>query len=133
MMGVEPAGQRSERRHDDLRGRRDEAAARDMPSFELKTQLRMKMAGDFHASLVAHRLVAEDDPSNLNLVIDSSAAMISKAGIVVADDPGPIELCSERGQKVASVGGKPVTAELVVKAIAQAKEPLRSSALDLSG
>ena len=41
--------------------------------------------------LVAHRFVAKDDPAELDLVLDAAAAMVGEAGIVVADDPGPVE------------------------------------------
>ena len=91
MMGVEPAGQRAERRHDELGWRSDEAAARNVAAFQVEPELGMKVAGNFRARLAAHRFVAKDDAAGHDLFLDPSAAMVGEAGIVVADDPHPVE------------------------------------------
>ena len=91
MVRVEAAGQRAEGGHDQLGRRDDEAAARDLAAVEVQPELGMEMAGDFGPGLAAHRLVAEEIPAKLDLVRDAAAAMVGEAGVVVADDPGPVE------------------------------------------
>ena len=91
MMRVEPAGQRAERRHDDLARRLDEAAARDLAALEVQPELGMEMAGDFRPRVVADGFMAQDDSAELDLVLDPAAAMVGEARVVVADDPCPVE------------------------------------------
>ena len=73
-MGVEPAGQRSERGHDDLVRAADEAAAGDLPPFQVKPQLGMKVARYFRPRLTTYRLMAKDDSADLDFIGDSAAA-----------------------------------------------------------
>ena len=111
----------------------DEAAPRDASALEVKPQLGMDMARHFGPRVAAHRFVAEDDPGDLDLVGELAAAMIGEAGIVVADDPGPVEAARQIGQQCAGVGRQPIAAEAVVEAVAQAIEALRAGPLDRSG
>ena len=133
MMRVQAAGQRAEGRHDDLARRHDEAAARHLPAAQMNAQLGMEMAGDFRPRLVANGFVAEDDSAELDLVRDAAAAMVGEARIVVADDPGPVELRGEFGQQFARARRQPIAAEAVVEAVAEAIEARRAGALDLGG
>ena len=96
MVGVEPSGQRPEGGKDDLPIRDHEAAPRHPAALEVDPKLGMEMAGHLGPLLVLHGLVAEDDPAELDLVGDSAAAMVGEARVMVADDPGPIELRGER-------------------------------------
>ena len=59
--------------------------------------------------------------------------MIGKAGIVVAEDPGPVEPGGQRQQHRPRRFGQAVAAELVVKAVAEAVEPLDAGAIDHLG
>ena len=83
----------------------DEAAPRDVAALEVKPQLGMEMAGDFGPRLAAHGFVAKDDPGDLDLVRDPAAAMVGEAGIVVADDPRPVERA--RSARSAARGRRP--------------------------
>ena len=109
----------------------DEAAPRHLPAFEVHAQLGMEVAGNFRPRIAADRFVAKDDPAELDLLLDAAAAMVGKARIVIADDPRPVELRGQSGQKRARVRRQPVAAEAVVEAVAEAIEPLRAGALDL--
>src|SRR6185369_6489915 len=129
MVGVESAGQRAERRHDDLARRCDEATARDLSAAEVNPKLRVIMARDLRAGLAALRLVAEHDAPKLNLILDAPAAMVGKAGIVVADNPGPVEAGREGGQQGSCARIQPVAAKAVVEAVAETVEPRRTGAL----
>jgi hypothetical protein len=86
----------------------------------------MEVPRDFRPCLVAKGLVAQDDPAKLDLVLDPSTAMIGEAWIVIADDPGPVELVREIGQERAGLSRKPLAAERVVEAVAEAIEPRRA-------
>ena len=101
MVRVESAGQRAERRQDHLGLRDDEAAARDLPALEIEPELGMIVARHFRARIAADRFMAQDDPGDLDLLDQSAAAMIGKAGIVVAHDPSPIETLGQFRQQFA--------------------------------
>src|SRR5438309_5901649 len=133
MVRIEAAGQRPERRHDDLARRRDEAAARDLATAKMDPELGVEMAGDLGARLLAPRFVAEDDAAKLDLFGDAAAAMIGEARIVVADDPAPVEARGESRQQAAGAGIESVAAESVVETVAEAVKTRRAGALDLAG
>src|SRR5438552_18457500 len=97
----------------------------------MNPQFGVEMTGDFRARLVADRFVAQDDPGDLDFILNPSAAMVGEAGIVVADDPHPVELTSELRQQLACAGRQTVAAEGVVEAVAETVEPRRAGALDL--
>ena len=59
MVGVEPAGERTESGQDELGGGRDEAAARDLAASQMTPELGVEMAGDFWRAVAAHGFVAE--------------------------------------------------------------------------
>ena len=96
MVCVEAAGERAERRHDELGRRQHETAPRDAAAPQVHAQLGVEMAGDFGPRIVADGLVTEDDPAELDLVDEASATMIREARIMVADDPGPVEPAGQR-------------------------------------
>jgi hypothetical protein len=78
MMGIEPAGQRPERRHDQLGRREDEAAPGDMAALEVDPELGMEMARDFGRRIGRRGFMAKDDPGELGLLDDAAAAMIGE-------------------------------------------------------
>lgn len=131
MMCIEPAGQRAESRHDDLSSRRNEAPARNQAATQVNAQLGMKMPGDFRPRLLADCLVAKDDAGNLRLLFDPSTAIVGKTWIMIADDPGPIELQGESAQQLASAIRQAFAAKAIVEAVAKAIEPLCSCTFDL--
>src|SRR5258708_6122346 len=133
MMGVEAAGQRPERRHDYLRRRRNETAARDLAAAQVNPEFGMEVAGDFGPRLVAQRLVAKNEAAKLDLLGDAPSAMVGEARIVVADDPRPLEARRERRQQRARAGRQPVAPEAVVEAVAEAVEPACAGSLHLGG
>ena len=57
----------------------------------LNAKLGVEMAGISGAGSSADGLVAKDHPVDLGLLNDPAAAMVDEAGVVVADDPGPVE------------------------------------------
>ena len=133
MGGVEAAGQRAERGQDQLGLGNHETAPRHLAPFEVHPQLGVEMAGHFRARVAAHRFVAKDDPGNLQLVGQAAAAMVGEAGIVVADDPDPVELRrSFAVSKIARRGGQSVAAEAVVEAVAEAVDALGAGPLHLA-
>ena len=67
----------------------------------------MEMPGHLRPWLAAHGFVAEDDPADLDLVGETPAAMVGEAGVVVADDPDPVEPRREAGQQFARRGRQP--------------------------
>ena len=134
MMRVEAAGQRAERRHDDLVRRHDEAAPRDLPALEVEPQLGMEMAGDFGPRLAAHGFVAKDDPADLDFVLDSCRRNGRRS-----PDRGCRRSTSSRAVAVRSVSSARALAgsrsqpNAVMEAVAEAIEPLGAGALDLGG
>ena len=91
------------------------------------------MAGDFRPCIAAHDLVTKDDPGDLDLFLELAAAMVGEAGVVVADDPGPVEPAGELGQQCAGLIGQALAAESVVEAVAEAEQPPGAGALDFAG
>jgi hypothetical protein len=89
----------------------------------------MEVARNFRPALVAHRFVAKDDGAKLDLLLDSPAAMVGEPGIVVADDPRPVEPPGKVEKQFARIGGKPLASEAVVEAVAKAVDPPRAGAL----
>ena len=77
--------------------------------------------------------MAKDDPADLGLVRDAPSAMVGEAGVVVADNPDPVDLRCEAGQKLARAPRQPIAAEAVVEAVTEAIETRRAGALDLRG
>ncbi len=59
--------------------------------LQVQSKLGMEVTGHLRPRIAAHGLVAEDDPGDLDFVVEPAAAMIGEAGVVVADDPGPVE------------------------------------------
>ena len=47
--------------------------------------------------------MAQDDPADLHLVGEATAAMVGEAGIVVADDPGPVEAARQLDEQLARI------------------------------
>ena len=88
------------------------------------------MARDFRAGIAAHGFVAKHDSGDFDLVGKMPAAMVGKARVVVADDPGPVEAGGELGQKRPRVGRQPIAAEAVMEAVAEAIEGVRPGPLD---
>src|SRR5438309_164317 len=131
MMRVEAAGERAECRHDDLGGRSDETAARDVPSLEVQPELGMEVAGNFRPRLLADGFVAKDDAADLDLLLDAAAAMVGEAGIVIADDPCPVEIRRKGAQQIARSGRQPFAAEAVMKTVAETVQPLCPGPLNL--
>ena len=62
-------------------------------------------------------------PADVAFLFDPPAAMVDEAGVMVADDPDPVEPRGQRDEQVAGSGGQAVAAEPVVEAVAQAVEP----------
>ena len=81
----------------------------------MNPQLGMKVAGDFGTGLITFGLVTEHDAGNDRFVLQTSAAMVRKSRIVVADDPHPVEPRGQFLEQVSGVGGKAIAAEAVVK------------------
>jgi hypothetical protein len=90
------------------------------------------MAGHFRAWVGSVGFVAQDDPGDRDLVHKPAAAMIGKAGIVVADDPRPVEAGRQPFEQRPGVGREPLATEPVVEAVAEAVEPSRAGTLDLA-
>ena len=86
MMGVEPAGQRTERGHDHLRRGNDEAAPGYLAPAQMDAQLGMVMARDLWLGIVANRLVAKNDSAKFDLILQLTAAVVGETGVMVADD-----------------------------------------------
>ena len=82
----------------------------------------MIVTGHFRAGIVSNRLVAEDDPGDLDFLFELAAAIIGEAGVMIADDPGPVDARGQRLEQVARVRGKTVTAEAVMETVAKAEE-----------
>ena len=107
MMGVQPPGQRSERRKNDFRRRDHETAAGDLAAFQVDSQFRMIMARHFGTRVAALRLVPQDNSGEFYLILDPAAAMVGEARVVVADDPRPVEPACQFDQQFAGVPCKP--------------------------
>ena len=80
------------------------------------------MARHFGGGVVADGFVAEHDPADMDFLGEPPAAMVDEAGVVIADDPHPVDPRGHRGQQVARGGGQAVAAEAVVERVAQAIE-----------
>ena len=92
MRCVEPAGERAEGGQDQLGGRCDEAAARDAAAAQVaRRSLGWKWPDISGRGSSRTRFVAKDDPADFHLLDEPAAAMVGEAGVVVADDPGPVE------------------------------------------
>src|SRR6185436_1165576 len=98
----------------------------------MHAQLRMEMARYFGLLVFADGFVAKHDPAELDFIRKPAAAMVGEAGVMVADDPGPVEPAGQFGQQRASTRREPVAAERVVEAVSQAVEPRRAGPLDLA-
>src|ERR1700741_223055 len=92
----------------------------------------MEMSRDLRPHFCPDRLVPENDAANFHFVRNAAAAMVLKARIMVADDPGPVESRSQIRHQRTSARGKPFAAELIVEAVAEAVEPRRPAALGLA-
>ena len=66
----------------------------------------MEMAGDFWPRLPDDGLVTKDHARDVAFLFDPAAAMIGKAGIVIADDPDPVDLRRQAQQQFPSIAGK---------------------------
>ena len=66
--------------------------------------------------------MAKDDPADLDFLADPAAAMVGEAGIVIADDPGPVERPVMPVSSSRAARRQPVAAEAVVEAVAEAVE-----------
>ena len=75
-----------------------------------------------------HRLVAKHDPADFHLVLDCAAAMVGESGIVVADDPHPVEPRCQLGQQLARARRAVDRSRSVMEAVAEAIEALRAAA-----
>jgi len=50
------------------------------------------MPGNLRTRLIAHGFVTKDNCLDLHLIFDPATAMVAEPGIVIADDPRPVEL-----------------------------------------
>ena len=57
----------------------------------MEPQLGMEMARHLRTRIVHARFMTQDDAIDLQLFDQSPAAMVGEAGIVVAENPGPVE------------------------------------------
>src|SRR3954451_22867319 len=92
----------------------------------------MEMARDFRLRVIADGFMAKNDSADFDFVDERAAAMVGESRIVVADDPGPVELRGECAQQFARAWRQSVAAEGIVEAVAEAIEPLRAGTLDLA-
>ncbi len=89
----------------------------------------MEMTGDFRANVAGLRLVAKHNAKNDHFVFEAPAAMVGEAGIMIADNPCPVEPVGEFQQQLPCRSGKAITAEAVVETVAQAVEARRTGPL----
>ena len=126
MMRIEPAGQRAERRQDQLASGQHETAPRDIAAAMVDPELRMEMARQFGPRLRRAPPRGEAPvrpPRPLSTISPPQWSTI--AGIVIAGDPdeavAPVRSVSISG--LAQAAGRSLA---VVKAVAQAPDLLRS-------
>src|SRR5690349_4355922 len=130
MMRIEAASERAERGQDHLGSRDHKTATGDAAALQVEPELRVIVAGHFRSWIVPDRFVAKDDSADLDLLDQPAAAMVRKAGIVVAHDPRPVETLREVAEELAGACRKPVASEAVVEAVAEAEEAGRTGALN---
>ena len=92
-----------------------------MAAFHREAELGMVMSRKFRTGIVAQCLMAKREAGDMKLLDNSSAAMVDKSRVVIADDPYPVEPGGELLQQGSRVGRQAVAAEPVVKTVAQAE------------
>ena len=112
---VEAAGKRAISGQDKLGRGRDIAAARDAAALQAETQFGVVMARHLGGRVALHRFVAEHDAANMDFFRQTPPAMVDEAGVVIADDPHPVDPRRHRLQQVARGRGQAVAAEAVVE------------------
>ena len=75
--------------------------------------------------------MAEDDPGKIELFHNPAAAMIHEAGIVIANDPGPLDRRGEILKQRAGISRKSLATEAIVEAVAEAEDPRCACAPEL--
>src|SRR5688572_3621062 len=101
MMGVEPAGQAAEGGQDQLGLGHYEAAARHVAALEVEAELGVEVTAKLGTGLADLGFMAQNDAVDHRFLDDLTAAMVGEAGVVVADDPGPVERRRHSGKEVA--------------------------------
>ena len=131
-MRVEPAGQRAERRHDDLGRREHEAAARDLPAAEVDAAAwdgsgRRFPGAARRAPLRGEGRSRRSRPRPRCVPPQWSA----KPGSWLPTIQVQSSRCGQFGQQLAGARRQPIAAEAVVEAVAEAIEAVRAGPLDL--
>src|SRR4051794_10839955 len=75
--------------------------------------------------------MTKDDAARLDFVFEAAPTGVGKAGIVIADDPDPLEASGQSRQQRARVRRQAFAAEAVVEAVAEAIELHSAGLLDL--
>ena len=57
----------------------------------LKAQLGVDSGPRFRGRVAADGFVAKDDPADMDFLDEAAAAMVDEAGVMIADDPHPVE------------------------------------------
>lgn len=129
-MSIEAAGERAECGQDQLVCRGNKTTSRHLPPSKMQTKLWMEVTRDFRPGIDPFGLVAKNDPRNDQFVLEPTAAMISKTRVVIAQNPDPVEAGGEIAQQLARVPREALATEPVMKAVAEAEEPLGACRLD---
>ncbi|OMP12973.1 oligopeptide/dipeptide ABC transporter ATP-binding protein, partial [Corchorus olitorius] len=91
MARIQPAGQRAQRRQDQLGRRSDEAAARYMPAAQRQAQLGVEMARYLRPGVGRIGLMPQPDAVHLRLDRTASARHMRHADVMIAGYPQPVE------------------------------------------